>query len=75
VAGDSDYVIATNATKKNVNVTMCYYGSTIHRGPFKVSDERVQIDAAFWDDIRIQWKSTCKSIIWPYIGNLEESKL
>jgi len=41
-AGNSDYVIATNATKKNVNVTLCYYEGTIHRGPFNVSDERVR---------------------------------
>jgi hypothetical protein len=46
VAGDSDYVMATNAAKKTVNVTLCYYEGTIHRRPLNVSDERVQKDAA-----------------------------
>jgi len=42
VAGDSDYVPATAAAKKTVNVTLCYYEDTTHRRPLNVSDERVR---------------------------------
>jgi uncharacterized LabA/DUF88 family protein len=54
VAGDSDYVPAIKAAKETVNVTLCYYEGTIHRELFDVCDERVKMDAAFCDDIKIQ---------------------
>jgi hypothetical protein len=42
------------AAKKTVNVTLCYYEGTIHRELFDVCDERVKMDDAFCDDIKIQ---------------------